>query len=319
MDTPGAQAARTAGFFMMDGTRYEPMAIYLAASLRHHHGDALALYAYVPAQKRAEVTPLTEKTLADLKVEIRDLPQPDLDGGIWKEPYPHGNKMLAALDDRHCDVSLFFDTDMVCVAPLELDGLVPEGAVAAMVSDYKTWGGKNRWQKAYGLFGLQVPEERVQFHRGQRLWSPPYFNAGFVGFREGRGADGMSFAEAWLDTARRIDFDTKLDGLRPFLDQVSLPVAIRRQGLAFEMLPRAYNLTIQNAEYDPDAQPRILHYHKPKYLKVWPQGAEAFEVCRRMVGDRRYGRLRARFKGFFENDLTGVQQSDPPGAAQQSG
>ncbi|MCT8161639.1 hypothetical protein [Pseudoruegeria sp. SHC-113] len=303
MDTP-TPTQRTAAFFMMDGTAYEPMAITLAATLRHHNGEALSLFAYVPQEKLGDVRPITRKVLKELGVAIRPLPAPDLAGGIWREPYPHGNKMLAALDDRDCDVSLFFDTDMVCVAPLAVEGLVPEGHVAAMVSDYKTWGGEKRWKKAYGLFGLDVPEERVQFHRGQRLWSPPYFNAGLVGFREGEGAGGMSFAQAWLDTARRIDFDTKLDGLRPFLDQVSLPVAIRRQGLGFEMLARDYNLTIQNADYDPEATPRILHYHKPKYLKVWPQGAEAFAACREMVGDKRYGRLKSRFKAFFANDLS---------------
>ncbi len=296
-------APKTSVFFMMDGRRYEPMAILLAATLVHHNDDSFRYFAYVPEEKISKVAALTRKIMETLNVEIRPLPGlPDGDPEVWKEPYPHGNKMLAALDDRGSDISVFMDTDMACVAPLDLQDIVPEGQVAAMVSDYKTWGGDRKWRKAYGLFDMAVPDERVQFHRGQRLWSPPYFNAGLVGFRDAPNAQGDRFADIWIDTARQIDFKTKLDGLRPFLDQVSLPVAIRRAGLGFNMLSRDYNLTIQNADYDPEATPRVLHYHKPKYLRVWPQGAQAFAACKSVVGDRRYGRLHERFGWFFKND-----------------
>ncbi|MEP3300204.1 MAG: hypothetical protein ABJO27_27590 [Pseudoruegeria sp.] len=294
---------KTSVFFMMDGRQYEPMAILLAASLIHHNGDAFKIIAYTPKEKIPQITPLTTKVLKGWGVQIRPLPEPDVDGEIWASPYPHGNKILAALDERDCDLSYFFDTDMICTGALDLGHMISPNHMGAMVSDYKTWGGKKRWERAYKLFDLEVPELRVQFHRGQRLWSPPYFNAGLVGFPEKRGADGMTFSQIWFETARKLDFESGLDGLRWNLDQIALPIATVRSNCDFEIFSRDYNFNIQNADYDPAISPKIMHYHKPKYLANWPQAQACFASCRKAVGEKRYRRLCSRFSGFFKYDL----------------
>ncbi|TMV53644.1 hypothetical protein FGG78_39085, partial [Thioclava sp. BHET1] len=63
----------------------------------------------------------------------------------------------------------------------------------------------------------------------------PYFSAGFVVFPEDGGAQGR-FPDVWYDTARQIDRIEALDHRRPYLDQMSLPVAIRRAGLTWNAL-----------------------------------------------------------------------------------
>jgi len=54
--------------------------------------------------------------------------------------------------------------------------------------------------------------------RGRRLLSPPYFNAGMIGFREDVESDDSHLGKVWLDTSHRIDWDLGMAAERTFLD-----------------------------------------------------------------------------------------------------
>ena len=70
----------------------------------------------------------------------------------------------------------------------------------------------------------------------QRHRSIPYYSSGLVVFPEQAGPEGR-FADIWYDTARQLDRIEAIPKRRPYLDQLSLPVAIRRAGLDWNELP----------------------------------------------------------------------------------
>ena len=51
------------------------------------------------------------------------------------------------------------------------------------------------------------------------------------------GGSGGRFPDVWYDTARTLDRVETLENRRPYLDQMTLPLAITRAGLLWNQLP----------------------------------------------------------------------------------
>ena len=92
----------------------------------------------------------------------------------------------------------------------------------------------------------------------------PYYNAGVIAVR-----DGDSLAEAWLDTAQRIDSAARIGPKRPWLDQIALPVAAARLGWRVRPLGEVFNYPCHLAELGRDL-PYLAHYHWPSILEPSP-------------------------------------------------
>lgn len=258
-------------FFVADGERLEMQSWLLAASLAHAHagqGD-VRLYAYASADWLPKIGPVTRSVYRAAKVELRPLPAaPD-----WAKPYPHGNKILAATDRRGAGRGIFLDTDMVCLKPLTELADLPDTHVAAAPEGRPTWGPDDRWERAYAHFDLPMPTARVRLLRGDRPAHVPYFNAGLVAMPEAPGADGKRFADHWLETALDFDHNCKIANKRPWLDQITLPLAMARFGYTAHVLDESWNHALSHRGSDiartPDAH--IFHYHRFRYLAAAPQ------------------------------------------------
>lgn len=295
-------------FFIVEGARLEAQSALLAATLADHNGATHRLVAYAPPTALPGLpTPLRD--LYDrCGVDLRPIePDPDSPAAHrfaergWARPYPHGNKILAAATPRTGDWSVFLDTDMICAAKLELEPLQTPHRLALVPEGVPSWGKENdRWQRAYTHFGLPVPEERVTLTRRRRKQSLPYFNAGFVMFPEAPppGQD-HGFGALWLDTALAFDWGCAIGGKRPWLDQITLPLTLKRFGLGYHVADTALNFSISDRTHEPDARPAILHYHRWRYLRAWPQGAEAFRTLDRIAGPALAARLHHRYDATF--------------------
>lgn len=259
-------------FFVADGARLEQQSWLLAASLRAaHDGDArIRQFAYVSESYRPELQDMTHALFEVCGVELRTLAAPPM----WKRPYPHGNKIVAACDDRGTSHSVFLDTDMACTRSLaEFMDLAPD-TISAAPEGRPTWGGKNaRWTRAYAHFGLEVPSERVRLLRGAKIEHLPYYNAGFVAFPEAtHPEDGRRFAQHWLDTALDFDLNCKIANKRPWLDQISLPLTAARFGYNVRVLDELHNYSLSHrADYAQTPDAVILHYHRMRFLNQSPQ------------------------------------------------
>lgn len=256
--------------YVVDGPRLQAQGIVLAASLRRQHPEA-AQIAYLPAATAADLPEAVRATLEASGVTFGILPAKPR----WKQPYPHGNKILALSMPRDSEWSVFLDTDMVAVRPLEAADLPGPMQVSVVPEGILGWGKDfARWEAAYGHFGLEVPAERIRMLRGKRRMSPPYFNGGFVAIHEADRVEGLNFGGLWLATAREFDWKVPVGGKRPWLDQASLPIAMARFGFAHKIVDESNNTSISNGRALGGLEPRIIHYHRAGFLRRWP-GSDA--------------------------------------------
>ena len=259
-------------FFISEGQRLERQSWLLASSLAasHEGAEGVSFVAYAGADWLPQVSPVTKAIFDVTGVELRQLPTPP----DWAKPYPHGNKIVAATDDRGSDRSLFLDTDMVVVKDLSDMAELPADTIAAAPEGRPTWGTENdRWARAYQHFDLPMPTERVNLLRGKQQEFLPYFNAGFVGIPDAvREEDGKTFAQLWMETALDFDHNCKIAQKRPWLDQISLPLTLARFGYQTEVLGEDYNYSLSHrGDYSKTPDVRVLHYHRSKFLEQAPQ------------------------------------------------
>ena len=279
-------------FFVVDGLTLEAQAALLAATLRHHNGTAHRYLGYVPAAHIPNLGPAFVSLMQRCGVELRRLP----DGSRpWYKPYPHGNKLLAALDRRGSSHSMFLDSDILCLAPLDLSPPMLADAVTVVPEGRRSWGKDlERWERVYARFGLPLPQERITLSRARTMRFVPYFNAGMALFPEARLPHGRRFAEAWYDTALEIDHDVPVAKKRPWLDQIALPVTLKRFGLNYHLADEAYNFAASDRVLKPGEAPILLHYHRFGHLATWPnQRQAALDQTRAIAGPGLFSDLQA--------------------------
>ncbi len=261
--------AKDSIIFVVDGPGLEAQSLLLAASLAKHHPDRarVALIAYVSPRSADSLSEVTRALYAHCSVQMRPLASAE---GIWAKPYPHGNKILACAAPRSSHRSLFIDTDTVCLGALTGLDLSDAEAVAAVPEGLPTWGKEpDKWPRAYGFFGLPLPEDRVQLTRGRQLEYLPYFNAGFISFSDlPRPGAAENFAQDWLQTAIAFDQYCPIKGKRPWLDQITLPLTMKRFGFSYQVLHELWNFSIADrVKLQRAKKARLIHYHRFVHLK----------------------------------------------------
>ncbi|KKK70197.1 hypothetical protein LCGC14_2926420, partial [marine sediment metagenome] len=126
------------------------------------------------------------------------------------------------------------------------------------------------WDDIYGTLDMPIPPERMHLMRRSTEPVIPYFSAGLVVFPEPPGPRGR-FAQVWYDTARAIDRIDTLENRRPYLDQMSLPPAIRRAGLDWNVLPEEQHFILggrlRGQPLPEDREISTVHYRKQGILK----------------------------------------------------
>lgn len=275
-------------FFIVEPPEYQVMACYLAASLREQFGETVALVGYCPAPKfdliHAEVRAAMDRMGCDLRAFQTD--------GRFDPPYPHGNKILAALEPRASEFSCFMDSDILCLRPNSVDNLIQPGAVSLTPAASMSWGNQAIWPKLYDVFAMQVPDERIRLMRqrkGKAGGRVPYFSSGLFVFPEQhRTAAGHSFPQVWMDTARTLDAQDFVPHKRPYLDQISLPIAIQRAGLTWNLLPEEQHYILGGrSRGDPLPEGReifTVHYRQWPIVKEIGLAGFAKDLLHRHAG-----------------------------------
>jgi hypothetical protein len=186
---------------------------------------------------------------------------------------------------------------MVCAAPLELASLQEPNRLAVVPEGVPSWGtNSDRWERAYAHFGLEVPSERVRLTRRRRIEFLPYFNAGFVMFPNAPRS-GANFGAQWLETALDFDHHCSIGQKRPWLDQITLPLTIKRFGYDYLVADTALNFSISDRAFEPEAKPVLLHYHRWRFLHAWHQGKKALD---HIAGPDLAARMRRHYAEFNE-------------------
>lgn len=265
--------------FIVQRGRLEREAILLVASaLRNGRVPPRRLLACYPEPGpmwSADPRP-TERTLDYLKsrgVRTRSFVNTD-----FGERYPHSNKMYALMSCRE-DFVFFIDTDTFFIRPL------PKLSRLSRRKYHLRSGGStfpNRrsayepdamWEALYAMFGTHGVRPRSR----RRVRRYPYYNAGAMGV-----PDPKRFARVYLDTAIRIESDPPVEiegqALLPWLDQIALPITLRRLDATVEKIKEGVNFTGTGDHVS------LWHYHFLPRLMF--EGPDAFgEAVTDVLGD----------------------------------
>ena len=275
-------------FFVVDGPKLEAQSVILAASIAKHIPD----YVEVVAYHREDYLPseLNRELLTRCGVSFQTLTGTGKsDQSPWKRAWPVGNKLIAKAQRRDCEISVYLDTDMMIRKRLDFAAELGENDVLACTADY-LFGEMHQdetWSKLYDFFAVPMPEERRRLLAGKRLNLPPYYNGGFVIFREREtGKAAEHFGEAWLKDCIAIEHTEGLDFARPGLDQTILPVSIERLGVKFQLGRQALNFNVRAHGFKHDSDIAIAHYHQfSTILRFYPTlGLEACENIDSVLG-----------------------------------
>lgn len=280
-------------FFIVEPPRYEQMACYLAGSLRQQFGQSVALVGYCPDTKIDTVSKDVIAVLAKLGCEVR----PFKVEGRFSPEYPHGNKILATLEPRETEFSAFFDSDVLCLRPNKVENIVKEGHVSLTPAASMVWGKGETWNLIYQTCGMPLPEERIRLMRQKGARERvPYFSSGLFSFPEQhRNAEGKSFPECWMELAQTIDANEEIPGRRPYLDQISLPLAIQKAGLSWNILPEEQHFilggSLRGEPLPEDREIFTVHYRKWEILKEVGLARQAKRMLEKQAGVRRLDQI----------------------------
>lgn len=285
--------------YIVEAPDYQNMACYLLASIRTHFPADVQAIGYCPEHKMAEIDPGVIRAHELMGAEIR----PMRTEGMWDTPYPHGNKIIAALQPRDSVYSAFVDSDVLFLRPNTAEALIAPGKVSCSVAASMRWGEQSVWDQIYGVFDMAVPTERVRLMRRSPGKVVPYYSSGLVVFPE-HAADGGRFADVWYDTALQIDRKTDLSARRPYLDQMSLPVAIRRAGLGWNPLPEEQHYILggmlRGEPLPADREIFTIHYRGLKIVKELGLMPTVRGMMRKHTGSGWIGNLRGPTDGGAE-------------------
>jgi hypothetical protein len=184
--------------------------------------------------------------------------------------YPHGNKILASLEKRDSAYSMFVDSDVLFIRDNTPENIVMPGHVSCSMAASMLWADQTVWDDIYGALDMPVPSERYELMRRSKGAVVPYFSSGLVAFPENDRGAGR-FPDVWYETAQIVDCVDSLEKRRPYLDQMTLPAAIRRAGLDWNILPEEQHFILggklKNKPLPEGREIYTIHYRNTQNLK----------------------------------------------------
>lgn len=252
-----------------DGARYSAMTEALAASIHHHHQSEKNLRIAIGIPEDNRSGEYLKETPWGKSASFIDLPTPGMVDTRTNAAYRHSNKISlleAAIKKWPDSHHLLLDSDLLALRRLPLTYLSGHTA-AAMPVHYYGWHGN--WVRLYETVEGR-PEYLTVSSSGGQI-GPPYFNAGFVWISK-----TICQRLEWMKVAEEIYSAFRHEPemmVFPWLDQLSLPIAVERAGARiyelndnFNMLADKLRAMIAAEDLIKDSSfsvrsPFVLHHH----------------------------------------------------------
>jgi hypothetical protein len=277
-------------FYIVEPPDYEIMACYLLASIRKHFPEGVKVVGYCPEHRIDEVHPSVFAAHERMGAEIRTFKTE----GRFDPAYPHGNKILAAVEKRDSAYSMFVDSDVLFIKDNLPENIISPGKVSCSMAASMLWAEQSIWDEIYGALDMEIPPERYKLMRRSRGAVIPYFSSGLVAFPESDQGNGR-FADVWYDTATTVDQVKTLDKRRPYLDQMTLPAAIRRAGLDWNILPEDQHFILggklKGEPLPKDREIYTIHYRNNRNLRQAGHMVTARTYLEKFTGEKYVRRL----------------------------
>lgn len=223
--------------FVCQAGEIAKQASLLAASVRLFGGTLAGapLHALIPVPEEVYGAPSDDilKFLDGLGVRLYHRRNPIDDA------YKHANKLNAFTIDAQTEEVVFLDSDTVVFGDFSDILQAKRVDVLLRPTAVKHWPprghGDELWAEVYREFNLAPPSRRV---RATETKTPmlPYFSAAVI-----MCSSRANLSDAWIRVGRTL-YGKDLPRKYPFLDQISLPVAITLAHLTWDTLDPRYNL-----------------------------------------------------------------------------
>ncbi|AUQ68740.1 hypothetical protein [Phaeobacter inhibens] len=278
-------------FYIVEPPDYQILACSLLASIRANFPANVKAVGYCPEHRYDDLHPGVHRAHELMAAEIRTFRAEDRFAPV----YPHGNKILAALEPRDSAYSMFVDSDVLFLRENRPERLVAPGKVSCSMAASMLWGDQSIWDLVYGALDMEIPTERYHLMRRSKGKVVPYFSSGLVVFPESDVSGKGRFPDVWHDTAQRVDRVDSLEKRRPYLDQMTLPAAIRRAGLDWNILPEEQHYILGGKlKGEPLPQDRdiyTIHYRNLNNLREVGEIARARTYLQQHTGEKYVRRL----------------------------
>lgn len=253
--------------FVCQKGELELKALLLAWSLRKTHGASVNLIAACPEYKDwSDLSALTLSALKELSVDIKKFTP------TFGSDYPIGNKISALGLLPKNAIGCFLDSDMLSLSHWNVDDILKNSESAAKPADLGTWGNQESWQRVYAAVDMVLPVRRVRLTVSHQL-SLPYFNAGFIATKV-----PQELSLEWNKSALLLnDAEFNLENKYPWLDQISLPIALQKAG-SWAPLSEFFNYPAHIRALG-EQQVGVCHYHTPGVILREPRLRMLFQLA----------------------------------------
>jgi sulfotransferase family protein len=250
---PNVSDRRYAFAFVCQQGRLETAALLLAASLKRFLRVEHELIAAVPipAATWGEPTPVARELLEEMGVRVETFTNE------FGRSRATANKIWCLRVPTDADKLVFLDSDMLCLREFgdQERFAIPINVAPAYIRTFS--GDAELWEAAYRAAGVEKPAMR-QPTLATKEFDLPYFSSGIVAVN-----NDVPLGEVWLDCVRALAADESVPNPR-FEDQMSLPIAIQKLGVAYDCLDERYNYHSRARRIDDDSRPFFCHYgHRP--------------------------------------------------------
>ena len=238
--------------FICQKGELEIKSMLLAASLVENLQCNYELVAAIPQPEShwGKISNSTEKLIAKLgirAVKIQNQVNSD---------YPIGNKVSCLGINTDANKIVFLDSDILCLRKFNPENYL-KNQFNAKPADLQTF---NNWKPVYDLFNMDLPKDRVVTTSSKQEMYP-YFNAGVIAIDNNK-----QFSNEWISCCKRIDKSEDIINKRPWLDQIGLPIAIKKLNWNYGVLDERFNFPAHIKKL-PVETPFLCHYHFPKIIQ----------------------------------------------------
>ncbi|KAA0019014.1 hypothetical protein F0A16_06565 [Salinicola corii] len=266
---------------MIEPGKLEWQGMMLIESIYENCEDSFAINVYCGVDKISRLSPVVLRYLEKRNININPI------NNMFQPYYPHGNKIVSSAMKRDkAKYGIFMDSDMLLLKKTrfcaELDKHL--GDVFVVRAGLDRWSNSEAdWLVAYSEVDVEPYPEKIKLADGRESY--PYFNAGLVAFYEESG-----FASAWKDVAVELDLNDKISNKRPWLDQIALPIAIKKSGLKYSLLNPCFNYGLNN-DYNQLSEAVVGHYHTKSWLYHHGLNNIMRRYTRESVGEKNFAVL----------------------------
>ncbi len=272
--------------FICQKGELELKSMLLATSLRENIRGDYELVAAVPEPKSkwGEISAVTKKMIKQLDIRIENI-RNEVDIN-----YPIGNKVSCFKVKTNADKIIFLDSDIICMKPFLPKEHFNEQFCAKPVD--KHWF--NEWKHVYELFEIPYPKERFETTIDKKKILP-YFNAGLIVVD-----NNIKFSEEWIKCCKIIDEAKNITDKRPWLDQIALPIVVKKKQLKCKILDNKYNYPIHELVPIKSEIPFFCHYH---YRYKIFQEKNVFKYMEYLIKKypllKKYAKILPEWRGLF--------------------